>query len=203
MMTTEVTQAQWEAVMGSNPSYFPNCGGDCPVERVSWNDVQDFIAALNARDGRTYRLPTEAEWEYAARAGTTTAFYNGGITHIHTSPVHPNLDVIGWYRGNSDVSYTPNSYGQGTHPVARKQPNAFGLYDMSGSVWEWCQDWFGSYPDGAVVNPTGPDSGSSRVLRGGSWFNYAWICRSANRFVNYPSYRNFHYGFRLALSLGR
>jgi len=194
MMTTEVTQAQWQAVMGSNPSYFDECGGNCPVEEVSWNDVQDFIAALNARDSRIYRLPTEAEWEYAARAGTTTAFYNGDITQEYSDPIDPNLDAIGWYGGNS---------GSTTHPVAQKQPNAWGLYDMSGNVWEWCQDWYGAYPDNASVDPGGPSDASLRVIRGGSWFNYARDCRSALRNYDYPSARRSSVGFRLALSPGR
>ncbi len=211
MMTTEVTQAQWEAVMGSNPAYFDSCGGNCPVEMVSWNDVQDFIMALNSMDGRTYRLPTEAEWEYAARAGTTTAFYNGGITNESwCTPLDPNLDQIGWYCGNSGVTYSGcydlSIWGgpacAGTHPVAQKQPNAWGLYDMSVNVWEWCQDWYGNYPTGAVIDPTGPAEGTFRVLRGGGWSTLARYCRSAYRDFPSPSYWNFHIGFRLALSPG-
>jgi len=194
MMTTEVTQAQWEAVMGSNPSYFDECGGNCPVEKVSWHDVQDFIAALNARDSRIYRLPTEAEWEYAARAGTTTAFYNGNITQESCDPIDPNLDAIGWYCGNS---------GSTTHAVAQKQPNAWGLYDMSGNVWEWCQDWHGAYPDNASVDPGGPSDASYRVIRGGSWYDLARYCRSASRLRSYPTGRSYDVGFRLALSPGR
>ncbi len=203
IMTTEVTQGQWEAVMRSNPSYFTACGGECPVETVSWEDVQDFITKLNATDGRTYRLPTEAEWEYAARAGTQTAFYNGGITNTGYTPVDPNLDAIGWYYGNSEVTYTPNSSGKGTHPVGQKQPNAWGLYDMSGNVWEWCQDWYGTYPTDSVTNPTGPATASYRVLRGGSWLNSAQSCRSADRYDYDPAYRNYGNGFRLALSPSR
>jgi formylglycine-generating enzyme required for sulfatase activity len=218
MMTTEVTQAQWEAVTGSNPSYFAACGGDCPVERVSWYDVRDFIAALNAMDGRTYRLPTEAEWEYAARAGTTTAFYSGGIAHPDSSPVDPNLDAIGWYGGNSHASYTPNWLGRGTHPVARKQPNAFGLYDMSGNVGEWVRDWYGSYPDGAATDPMGPihpggpytsatrvrpHTSAFRVRRGGSWLDDARKGRSASRSSGFPTILSHHDGFRLALSPDR
>ena len=193
MMTTEVTQAQWEAVMGSNPSHFSDCGGDCPVDNVSWNEVQDFIAALNARDGRLYRLPTEAEWEYAARAGTTTAFHNGDTTDAHANmsctPLEPNLDQIGWYCGNTAP---PKTY-----PVAQKQPNDWGLYDMSGNVLEWCQDWFGSYPEGAVVDPAGPETGDERVLRGGSWWYPARGCRSAYRDFSPPSSRDYRFGFRL------
>ncbi len=128
MQTTELTQGQWEAVMGSNPSNFYNCGSNCPVEKVSWNDIQAFIEKLNQRGEGIYRLPTEAEWEYAARAGSTTAFANGGITERGCS-YDANLDAMGWYYGNAD----------GTHPVAQKLPNAWGLYDMHGNVWEWCQ----------------------------------------------------------------
>ncbi len=200
MQTTEVTQKQWRDVMGTSPSYFSACGDNCPVEYVSWNDVQTFITAMNARGEGTYRLPTEAEWEYAARGGSTTAFYNGAITYTGSTPLDPNLDAIGWYYGNSAVSYTPNYSGKGTHPVAQKQPNAYGLYDMSGNVWEWCQDWYGTYPTTAVTNPVGPSTGSARVLRGGSWLNYARLCRSAYRYDNTPSGRDIHLGFRLLLS---
>ena len=172
----EVTQAQWEAVMGSNPSRFTNCGGDCPVERVSWNDVQDFIGRLNARSGgRPYRLPTEAEWEYAARAGTTGDRYG-------------DLDEIAWYGSNS---------GGTPHRVGEKAANAWGLHDMLGNVWEWVQDWYGRYPGGSVTDPTGPESGSYRVERAGSWNNYAWICRSAHRYRASPGNRSHNLGFRL------
>ena len=197
MMTTEVTQAQWEDVMGGNPSFFSDCGGDCPVETVSWEDIQDFILALNASEGQTYRLPTEAEWEYAARAETTTAFYNGGITNTGCTPLDPNLNQIGWYCGNDNVDGNST-----THPVAQKQPNDWGLYDMSGNVWEWCQDWYGSYLDGAVTDPTGSDTGSDRVLRGGSWYDNARDCRSAYRLSYTPSDPKNIFGFRLALSPG-
>ena len=165
----EVTQAQWEAVMGSNPSRFKNCGGDCPVEEVSWNDVQEFIRRLNARSGGgKYRLPTEAEWEYAARAGTTTDTYAGDITQRDGND--PVLDGIAWYYENS---------GSRTHPVGGKSPNGFRLHDMLGNVQEWVGDWKGGYPGGAVTDPVGPESGSYRVARGGSWFFSAGICRSA------------------------
>ena len=172
----EVTQAQWQAVMGSNPSRFTNCGGDCPVEQVSWEDVQEFIGKLNARSGgRPYRLPTEAEWEYAARAGTT-------------EERHGDLDAIAWYSRNS---------GGTTHPVGEKAANAWGLHDMIGNVWEWVQDWYGSYPGGSVTDPTGPGSGSGRVLRGGSWIYFARYCRSAFRGRNSPGNRSNTLGFRL------
>ena len=172
----EVTQAQWQSVMGSNPSRFTNCGGDCPVERVSWEDVQEFIGKLNARSGgRPYRLPTEAEWEYAARAGTTEERYG-------------DLDEIAWYDSNS---------GYTTHRVGEKAANAWGLHDMLGNVWEWVQDWYGSYPGGSVTDPTGPGSGSYRVLRGGGWFISARNCRSAYRGLISPGFRNGDLGFRL------
>jgi len=199
MQTTEVTQGEWEAVMGSNPSFFSSCGDDCPVEEVSWNDVQDFITEMNKRGEDTYRLPTEAEWEYAARAGSTTAFYNGGITNTDCTPTDPNLDLIGWYCGNDDADGSST-----THPVAQKQPNAWGLYDTSGNVWEWCQDWYDSdYPAGSVTDPTGPDTGSARVGRGGGWDSGVGYCRSAFRSLNSPGGRGSGLGFRLALSPGQ
>ena len=173
----EVTQGQWEAVMGSAPSYFKECGLDCPVEGVSWDDVQEFMRRLNALEGEaTYRLPTEAEWEYAARAGTAGDRYAG------------NSDPIAWYEENS---------GDRTHPVGQKAPNAFGLHDMLGNVWEWVQDWYGDYPGGAVTDPRGPGSGSFRVLRGGSWSSVARSCRASDRYYNSPGTRYDNLGFRL------
>ena len=183
---------------GENPSRFDTCGEDCPVESVSWIDVQDFITVLSAMDGRTYRLPTEAEWEYAARANYPSAFYNGGITEDGCTSLDPNLDQIGWYCGNDDVDGSST-----THPVAQKEPNAWGLYDMSGNVREWCQDWYSTYPSGAVSDPTGPADGWRRVLRGGSWSSYAKHCRSAYRGYDGPSDRSSRNGFRLALSPGQ
>ena len=172
----EVTQGQWEAVMGSNPSYLNRCGLDCPVERVSWEDAQEFIGRLNAMDGEgTYRLPTEAEWEYAARAGTTGDRYG-------------NLDAIAWYDDNS---------GGRKHPVGQKAPNAWGLHDMLGNVWEWVEDWYGDYPGGSVTDPRGPASGSYRVRRGGGWRSGASNCRSAIRISATPGNRNSNLGFRL------
>ena len=172
IQTTEVTQGQWKAVMGNNPSYFKNCGDDCPVEQVSWNYVQQFISKLNQREGSgKYRLPTEAEWEYAARAGSTTAFANGDITETGCG-YDTNLNAMGWYCGNSNKK---------TNPVAQKQANAWGLYDMHGNVWEWCQDWFADYPSSFVTGPTGSYKGSGRVARGGSWFSSARRSRSAYR----------------------
>ena len=183
----EVTQRQWQAVMGSNPSGFKNCGGNCPVERVFWNDVQDFIRKLNRRsEVRRYRLPTEAEWEYAARAGTETDTYAGDITK--PTGKDPVLNRIAWYGGNS---------GDRTHPVGRKSPNAWGLHDMLGNVYEWVGDWYGNYPGGAVTDPGGPRWGSYRVGRGGSWFYGARFCRSAFRNRYSPGFRGDALGFRL------
>ena len=194
MQTTEVTQGQWEAVMGSNPSNFSDCGDDCPVEQVSWDDVQVFITQLNLRGEGTYSLPTEAQWEYAARAGSTTALANGNITVTNCS-YDVNLDAMGWYCYNSNS--TP-------HPVAGKQANDWGLYDMHGNVWEWCQDWYYySYPSGAVTNPEGPSTGSDRVFRGGSWSLNARYCRSALRDCSTPGGRDYGLGFRLVLSPGQ
>ena len=150
----EVTQAQWLAVMGSNPSKFSGCDS-CPVENISWIDVQDFLSKLNSMTGKRYRLPTEAEWEYAARGGNQSRGYvfSGGSTYR-------SLDGVAWYGYNSDEK---------THPVGQKLANELGLYDMSGNVDEWCQDWEGDYSSGSQTNPRGPSSGSYRILRGGSW----------------------------------
>jgi len=137
-----------------------------------------------------YRLPTEAEWEYACRAGSTTAFANGGISELECA-YDPSLDAMGWYCGNSE---------QTTHPVQQKNPNAWGLYDMHGNVWEWCQDWFRNYPTGQVTDPKGPSSGEYPVLRGGSWNSYARYCRSADRDRDAPDSRYDLTGFRIARS---
>ena len=191
MQTTEVTQGQWKSIMGRNPSHFKRCGDNCPVEKVSWNDCQDFIRSLNQKEGTNkYRLPTEAEWEYACRAGSTTAFANGGITELLCG-YDPNLDAMGWYCGNS---------GQKTHPVGQKKPNDWGLYDMHGNLWEWCQDWYEkNYPTGHVTDPKGPSSSSAgRVFRGGGWRYSAGVCRSASRRRGNPDYRHASVGFRVA-----
>ncbi len=178
----EVTQGQWEKVMGANPSYFKNCGVDCPVENVSWNDVKQFIQKLNA-DGRKgkYRLPTEAEWEYAAR---------GSDTLTNRKSRYGNPDEIAWYDKNS---------GGTTHPVGKKKPNAFGLYDMLGNVWEWTEDWYGNYQNGSETDPKGPESGLLRVLRGGSWGFIVESARALNRGSNIPNNRDIFFGFRLVL----
>jgi formylglycine-generating enzyme required for sulfatase activity len=183
MQTTELTQGQWERIMGSNPSYFEKYGNDCPVENVSWNDVQEFIRKLNQKEGTDkYRLPTEAEWEYAARSCRKAEVYAGTSSESA-------LGDYAWYDANS---------GNKTHPVGRKQPNGLGLYDMSGNVWEWCRDWYGNYPSGSVTDPTGPSSGSHRVIRGGSWRVSAGDCRSALRRSVTPGVSYFGVGFRLA-----
>ena len=185
MGNNPVTQRQWESVMGGNPSNFK--GADLPVEKVSWDDCQAFIAKLNEKlaargDARpptvgtggraspragAFRLPTEAEWEYACRAGTT-------------GPYAGDLDAMAWYSANSGLE---------THPVGQKKANSWGLYDMHGNVWEWCQDWYGGYPAGSVTDPAGPGSGSGRVIRGGSWSSSAGRCRSANRDYDDPGGR--------------
>jgi uncharacterized protein (TIGR02145 family) len=188
MQTTEVTQGQWEAVMGSNPSYFNECGSDCPVEKVSWHNIQEFLSRLNQRGEGIYVLPTEAQWEYAARAGSSNAFGNGPITETEKL-FDPVLDSMGWYGYNS---------GYKSYPVAGKQPNAWGLYDMHGNVWEWVADWYGPYPSESVTDPEGPASGSSFVVRGGSFGSHARRCRSASRPVCKPDCRDYDVGFRLA-----
>ena len=181
MMTTEVTQTLWKAVMNNtNPSSFPNCG-TCPVETVSWTDVHTFIAALNTATGMTFRLPTEAEWEYAARGGQNFQYAGSD-----------NITDVSWYGVNSSNT---------THPVAQKVPNGYGLYDMTGNVWEWCSDWYGDYSGSAVSDPTGPSSSSSRVMRGGSWNRDASNCAVSVRYFISPSFRNFNIGFRLTYSL--
>lgn len=175
---TEVTQELWTAVMGSNPSRFT--GTNLPVERVTWNNCQTFITKLNSATGKRFRLPTEAEWEYAARGGNKSRGYK--------------------YSGSNDVGsvawYDVNSGGK-THPVATKSPNELGIYDMSGNVYEWCQDWYGSYSSSAQTNPEGAASGSYRVCRGGSWIFNAKICRSSDRYNSTPSFKSSDLGLRL------
>ena len=186
---TEVTQELWQAVMGSNPSSFIG-NLQCPVEQVSWSDCQTFISKLNQMTGKNFRLPTEAEWEYAARGGNRSQGYKYAGSNT--------IGDVAWYYDNSYALGSSNP-DYGTHIVATKAPNELGLYDMSGNVWEWCQDWYGSYSSDAQTNPTGPASGSNRVRRGGSWGNYARGCRVSFRFNDTPSYTNFDLGLRLAL----
>lgn len=181
MQTTEVTQGQWKRVMGNNPSHFSSCGDECPVEQVSWEDVQGFIKKLNSLEGTDkYRLPTEAQWEHAARGGTTTRF--------HTGNSDDDLLRAGWLKANA---------GAKTHRVGQKTPNAWGLYDMHGNVYEWVQDWYRLYAAGSAADPEGPPSGLKRVRRGGSWSSIARFCRSANRDYFGPVQRSGLLGFRL------
>ena len=178
---TEVTQELWQAVMGSNPSNF-NEGENRPVEKVSWNDCQTFIAKLNEMTGMTFRLPTEAEWEYAARGGNRSQGYKYAGSN--------NLAEVAWYIDNSTTM---------TQPVATKAPNELGLYDMSGNVWEWCEDYYGSYSSNTQTNPTGPASGSFRVFRGGCWVINAKSCRVSCRLNNMPTMASSYLGLRLAM----
>ncbi len=176
---TEVTQALWQAVMGTNPSNW--LGDNLPVEKVSWNDCQEFITKLNQATGKTFRLPTEAEWEFAARGGTKSQGYKYSGSNT--------LGDVAWYTDNSNSQ---------THVVATKQPNELGLYDMSGNVREWCQDWFGDYSSSAQSNPTGATSGSYRVIRGGCWIGTARGCRVTYRSNSTPTLASYYLGFRLA-----
>ncbi len=178
MDKTEVTQAEYRKVMGKNPSWFSGCD-DCPLENVSWYDANEYAKKVGKR------LPTEAEWEYAARGGNKSK----GYTYSGSN----GIDAVGWYGRNSNSK---------THPVTQKQPNELGLYDMSGNVWEWCSDWYSDsyYRSSPKNDPQGPNSGSRRVLRGGSWANFDYDCRVAFRYGSYPDNRYYYGGFRLVLS---
>ena len=178
MDKTEVTQAEYRKVMGKNPSKFSGCD-DCPVENVSWNDANAYAQKVGKR------LPTEAEWEYAARGGNKSKGYNYSGSN--------DIDAVGWYGRNSNSK---------THPVTQKQPNELGLYDMSGNVWEWCSDWYSDsyYRSSPKNDPQGPNSGSRRVRRGGSWYYLDVSCRVAPRSRNLPGDRSIVFGFRLVLS---
>ena len=206
---TEVTQGEWKALMGSNPSYFKDCGDDCPVEEVSWFDAVKYANALSRRAGLEecyevngknvrfkgldcggYRLPTEAEWEYAARAGTTRPFWTGRCLGTDEANYDGNYPLEGCSKGE---------YREHTVRVRSFPANPWGLYEVAGNVWEWCWDWYGKkYPRGTVTDPTGPSGGSIRVKRGGSWNNIARFCRSANRNLDDPGSRLNYLGFRLA-----
>ena len=182
---TEVTQALWHAVMGTNPSYFT--GDNNPVEKVSYTDCIEFIDKLNEMfsgrlNGMKFALPTEAQWEFAARGGNKSRGYKYSGSSF--------IGDVAWYDNNSDSK---------THPVAQKRPNELGLYDMSGNVWEWCRDWYGGYSSSSQTNPIGPTNGSYRVIRGGSWYYNARDCRVSNRFNFNPSISINYLGFRLAL----
>lgn len=178
MGKTEVTQAQWKAVMGSNPSYFAACGDNCPVEMVSWDEAQDFIVKLNQKTGKHYRLPSEAEWEYACRAGGKHQYCGGD-----------NMNEVAWYGG---------TFRNPTHPVASKQANAFGLYDMTGNVCEWVEDSYHDNYNGAPVDGSAwQGDGEQRVLRGGSWNYTPLLIRSSIRFGDKPKYHFNNNGFRV------
>jgi formylglycine-generating enzyme required for sulfatase activity len=190
---TEVTQALWQAVMRSNPSHFENCP-QCPVEEVSWDDAQAFIQKLNQFTGKTYRLPTEAEWEYAARERGRKVRFGNGQNVLRSSEA--NFDAGKDYKQPySEVG----EYRVQTVPVKTFAPNALGLYDMAGNVWEWCADWYGSdyYKNSPSSNPPGPDSGTRRVFRGGSWYGNPQYARAASRYYYTPTYRGLNVGFRL------
>ena len=180
-----VTQAQWKVLMGDSASRFK--GDDLPVDEVLWDDAVTFCKRLSEKEGKRYRLPTEAEWEYACRAETATVY--------NTGDGEAALGEAAWYGGNSD--------SKTTHPVGRKEPNAWGLYDMHGNVWEWCSDDLREYSRDAVTDPVGPAAGNRRVLRGGDWRCGPLFCRSAHRFGSGPNYRaDVFRGFRVALSAG-
>ena len=192
---TEVTQALWTAVMGSNPSSHQGKWGfvenlNRPVEDVTWDDCQEFISILNELTGRTFRLPTEAEWEFAARGGNKSKGYTYSGSNV--------LGDAGWYRENTDFG-NPDSPNFGTHPVATKSSNELGLYDMSGNVNEWCQDWYTRYGSDAETNPTGSDTGVNRVYRGGGWYDQATRCRVTARDGYTPTTKADCLGLRLAL----
>lgn len=191
----EVTQGQWQEIMGNNPAKFQK-GAYYPVEQVSWDDAQDFINKTNGKTGKIFRLPTEAEWEYACRSGGKKEKYCGG-NEVYS---------LAWYESNSNSS---------TLPVGTKAPNGLGIYDMSGNVWEWVQDWYlyekegflksekSYYKESVKDNPQGPSSGSLRVKRGGSWLYGPWYMRSANRSRSTPGYHDYGLGFRLVVSPGQ
>jgi formylglycine-generating enzyme required for sulfatase activity len=223
LKATEVTQAEWAAVMGSNPSHFNQCGPDCPVETVSFRDAVAFLNRLSDAAGlrRCYddwdrltglgctgfRLPTEAEWEYAARAGGSSEFHTGGIAHALNDcfPLDPSLDAAGWYCGNAEAVDCRDVFGGGRclgpRPVALKSPNAWGLYDMHGNVFEWVGDAFAPYPEGDAEDPTGPIGGELRIVRGGAWVTFAHMARVAFRGGLNPAQTADNVGLRPARTL--
>ena len=180
IQTKEVTQQQWKIVMTKNPSKFSDCGNNCPVENISWNDIQEFIEKLNKfENGITYRLPTESEWEYACRAGSDTKYAN-----------NKNIGELGWFNRNSKKK---------PHPAGEKETNDWGLYDMHGNVWEWCATPYNDYPKGDVIDPQDPENGYYKVFRGGSWDASTYVCRAANRLYKAPDFKRHDIGFRLVM----
>jgi len=180
-----VTQGEWQAVMGENPSYFKQCGASCPVEKVSWEMAQEFIGRLNRLTGKNYRLPSEAQWEFAARSGGKHEQWGG------TSDTR-EVGAFAWLAENA---------GQKTHPVGSKRPNGLGLFDMTGNLWQWCSDWFDEeyYRHSPEKNPQGPASGNNRVLRGGSWNDAAASSRASERWSYLPVSSYYNFGLRLVL----
>jgi len=191
LQTTEVTQGQWKRVMGNNPSHFQDCGDACPVEMVSWNDAKEFLQKLNQREATNrYRLPSEAEWEYACRAGSNTPYNTGKCITADQANFNGKKPMPNCRTGE---------YRKKTVPVGIFSPNQWGLYDMHGNVWEWCREWYGKrYPKGEVVDPMGPSQTAISSLRGGSWFSGARIIRSAYRRWEIPDFRSHTIGFRVA-----
>jgi len=194
IQTTEVTLAQWRALMGKKLFGRRKGPGNMPVLKVSWHDCMDFIRKLNALSEWSYRLPTEAEWEYACRAGSSTAYSWGNTINCRKALYGNNslksTECLDYVKSKGLAIDQPA-------PVKSYTPNSWGLYDMHGNVWEWCQDWYGDYTISAKINPLGPDSGNMRVRRGGSWFKYGYSCRSANRNYGHPGSRYKTTGFRL------
>jgi len=194
-----VTQAQWRAVMGDNPSNFK--GDNLPVESLSWNDAQEFIRRLNTQTGKLYRLPTEAEWEFAARGGNSSGGYKYSGSHT--------ADNVAWYYENAgNRILDSNAWDYDTlvfnnnksHPVGTKSPNELGIYDMSGNVFEWCNDWYGAYSSNAQTDPLGPSSGSYRIIRGGCCYDNTRVLRVSSRSASPSDFRDYFIGFRLACS---
>ena len=181
----EVSQVQWISITGKNPSSHDDCGEGCPVENVSWNDVQEFIRKLSQRTQKTYRLPTEAEWEYAARSGGKQETWAGTSNE-------KELGDYAWYLSNAKYM---------SHPIGKKKPNALGLYDMTGNVWEWVADWYAEdyYATSPKENPQGPETGRLRVLRGGYWGDMGQLAQVTRRIGLAPDVKGAGYGFRVVL----
>ena len=190
----EVTQAQWQAIMGNNPSEFK--GYNLPVENVSWEDTQEYLKKLNAKTGKSYRLPTEAEWEYAAREGGKKVRFGNGKDTANSTEINFNGEKE--YKKKYSIE---GSYKRKTMPVGSFSANSLGIYDMSGNVQEWCNDWFETYNSGAVNNPKGATTGTYRVHRGGSWYGFPVNCRTTFRGWFTPTYRSHNFGFRITHTL--